>query len=290
MSRVTFRDDNLSAKESGHAKLFLDNYYGESDVSQWAESFVDQGVHDGEFIPWTVMTTALRLLDWKSKVEVIENEDGGYVFRDTVHTKTSQETVEGISATSGKEILTSTKVQNTTYSFYIKVKITYLGEVTEHMYAIMDTAHRPVNYINTQLVNKAIQRAKARSISLVTGIGLTLWTREAIEEEKAKDKEPETEKILPNKKETKKHNLTKDNKNDTIDDQAGSNKTADELAKVLVEKTQDPEFIQKHKTSLVFIEDTYGVNYLNTNAKELSKQLEKVNDLEGFAKMIMKGA
>lgn len=287
--RVKFRDDNLSAQERDHANLFLQNYYGETDVSKWAESFVNEGVHDGEFIPWTVMTTALKLLDWKSKIEVLENDDGGYVFRDTVMTQTSQREVEGVSANSGTEIVRSTETDNTTYSFYVKIRITYLDDVTDHMYAIMDTAHRPVQYINSQLVNKAIQRAKARSISLVTGIGLTLWTREAVQEEVTIDREDAPQKLEPKKKEVKKEKLTKPNENGTIGT-PGEKTIEVELAELLVAKTKEPEFIEEFKTSLNFIRDTFGVDYLDDNVVSLAESLKKVNDLEGFAKMIMKGA
>lgn len=282
MDKLEVRNIGLTKEDQENAQLYLDNYYGVTPVAKWVEGFVKTGVHDGEFIPWTVMDMAIKLLDWNSKVEFIENDAGGYVFRDTVITKTNQTDIDGIDTDTGAEIIRGKQTENTSYSFYIKVKVTYLGETTEHQYAVLSTAHAPVQFINSQMVNKAMQRGKARAISLVTGIGLALWTREEIEMELAVEAEgPKT--IKPLKKEEKPKKLKKPQENDTIDSAIEKS-----LAEFLVEKVEDKEFVEKYKTSLQFIKDTYNVDYTEKDVDVLAEGLTKVNDIEGFANMIMR--
>lgn len=287
-TRATFNVDGLSARETKNAEMFVANYYGETEVAKWALGFVKGGVHDGEFIPWTVMNMALKLLDWKSTIELVENDEGGYIFRDTVFMETSQKKIEGVDD-KGNDIIRSTDTSNNTSAFYVKVRIVYFGEETIHEYAVLDTGHQPVQYLNSQLVNKAIQRNKARAISLVTGIGLPLWTREAIEQE-SDDVGKETAVVI----EPKKQKLTKAKPNDTMETVLDGNLEAvvgDDLelvlARKIAENVTDEEFLAKHKKALEFAKKTFNVDYMEKNINKLAKTLLNVNDLEGFAKMIL---
>ena len=268
---------NVESKDL--AELFLSNYYGETSAAKWAEGFINKGAHKGEFIPWTVMATAMKLLDWNSKVEVIENDTGGYVFRDTVDMQTHFKDSSVLDENTGEVGAKETTTSQLKYAFYVKVKLTYFGEESTHEYAVLDTAHRPVNYIDSQMVNKAIQRNKARAISLITGIGLTLWTREAVVEELEDTDVGEAKKPAV----VSKPKLTKPK----VDPKTTEESVITQLAKALIENTTDPDFLIKHKSSLEFIKETYGVDYSDKNIETLSEALSKVSGIDGFAKIIL---
>lgn len=276
--RATFNNTGLSAKDASNAELFLANYYGETEIAKWALSFVNTGAHDGQFIPWTIMTTALKLLDWKSTIELVTNEDGGYVFRDQSFVETTQVKVDGVND-QGVAIERSTVTKNTTQAFYVKLRIVYFGEESIHEYAVLNTGHQPVQYLDSQLVNKAIQRNKARAISLVTGIGLSLWTGEEASREKTEDV---TTTIEP-----KKQKLTKDKKDDKIKDLPEGKQVEDVLAEFIQVKIKDKAFTEKHGQALKFASDTFNVDFEEKDVKKLSKTLLNINDLESFAKLLM---
>ena len=59
------------------------------------------------------------------------------------------------------------------------------------------------------------------------------------------------------------------------------------LARKIAENVIMKSFLQNIKKALEFAKKTFNVDYMEKNINKLAKTLLNVNDLEGFAKMIL---
>ena len=143
--------------------------------------------------------------DPNAEFTILENSEGGTVWEDYgfTETKDSQAVKEGY-----LEI-------NTAYSWsnkFVKVKCTFLGKTVIEHYPVQGQVGKVFNgapkTIDQNMVNKALQRAKAKAAAIVSGLALGLYENgdlqfepeESTDDSKTKTKKPEV--VVIEKKKT----------------------------------------------------------------------------------------
>jgi hypothetical protein len=147
---------------------FTQNYQGKSEQGRELEQFLKKNYQGSSYIPWATMERMVYQQDpeatFKLRTSGNEFSDGNIVWTSTTDIKTMQKT-------SDKEI--ETLAQSITH--FIILELTFLGKTFEEIYPIQDNKYTAPKVIDQNMVNKAIQRAKAKLASRATGLGLTLY-------------------------------------------------------------------------------------------------------------------
>lgn len=147
--------------------VFNDNYYNKSDAARQIDDLMKKNYKGHKYVPWSVMVRLLYTMDDNAVLEVMTNDNGGHVFSDLVETYTS------LPDKKNPEVTLTTKTY--TYAHFVKVKCTFLGKTFIENYPVQDNSYNPTNYIDSNMINKSIQRAKAKVISTATGLGFMLY-------------------------------------------------------------------------------------------------------------------
>lgn len=160
--------------------IFTENYLGKSAVSQEIEDFMKDNYKGNPYLPWATMERITYQLDPKARFTNICNRDGGLVHSDIIILEQSSKTNE-------KEVVSSAPMM----SHMVKVTLEFMGRVFIEDYPIQDTDYSAAKIFNQNLVNKALQRAKARVAARATGVGLKLYEGQDLQfEPKAKPTTP----------------------------------------------------------------------------------------------------
>lgn len=145
--------------------VFLENYNGRSEVAKEVEPFIKENYKGSSYIPWATMERLTYMCDEDATFENIKNSNGGLVHTDMVviHQQNIQK----------GEIVSETESQM--FSHVVRVKLTFMGKVFIEEFPIQEQDYSAARVFNQNLVNKALQRAKAKVASRATGIGLKLY-------------------------------------------------------------------------------------------------------------------
>lgn len=146
-------------------EVFTENYNGTSEVAKEIEPFLKENYKGNSYIPWATMERITYMCDEDATFENIKNEKGGLVHTDIVEMH-QQNIQKG-------EVVSETTSQM--FSHMVKVKLTFMGKVFIEEYPIQDQDYSAAKVFNQNLVNKALQRAKAKVASRATGIGFKLY-------------------------------------------------------------------------------------------------------------------
>lgn len=146
-------------------EIFTENYNGTSDVAKELEPFIKDNYKGNSYIPWATMERVTYMCDEDAVFENIKNEKGGLVHTDMVEMH-QQNIQKG-------EVISETTSQM--FSHMVKVKLTFMGKVFIEEYPIQDQDYSAARVFNQNLVNRALQRAKAKVASRATGIGFKLY-------------------------------------------------------------------------------------------------------------------
>lgn len=187
------------------------NYNNKTDAAVDIDKLMKSNYKGHKYVPWAVMQKWFYLQDPYGSIKVIENVNGGLVHTDTA-------VIEEFKSDKGNE----TTLKRFAHSHFVKIEANFLGKVMIETYPIQDNSYGAPNYIDSNMVNKAIQRAKARLISMITGLGYQLYetgdlqfeddldtnkgkktiTRKAavVSKEEAPTKDKETDKVEVKKK------------------------------------------------------------------------------------------
>jgi hypothetical protein len=151
-------------------ETWLDNYNGKSEASKSLENFMKKNYKGHHYVPWATMVRWLYLQDPEATLEVVKTEDGDYVH-------TSKNNIETNKLKSDTKKLEEIRedIYNVFLANFVVVKCTFLGRTFEEVYPIQDNAYAAPNYYDSNMVNKSIQRAKAKLISTATGIAFKLY-------------------------------------------------------------------------------------------------------------------
>lgn len=146
-------------------EVFLENYSGKSEIAKEVEPFIKENYKGNSYIPWATMERLTYMCDADAVFENIKNEQGGLVHTDKVEMH-QQNIQKG-------EVVSETTSQM--FSHFVKVKLIFMNKIFIEEYPIQDQDYSAARVYNQNLVNKALQRAKAKVAARATGIGLKLY-------------------------------------------------------------------------------------------------------------------
>ena len=146
-------------------EVFLENYLGKSEISKDVEPYLKENYKGNAYIPWATMERLTYMCDEDATFENIKNENGGLVHTDVVEMH-QQNIQKG-------EVVSDTTSQM--FSHMVKVKLIFMGKEFIEEYPIQDQDYSAARVFNQNLVNRALQRAKAKVASRATGIGFKLY-------------------------------------------------------------------------------------------------------------------
>ena len=127
--------------------------------------FIKETYKGDSYIPWATMERLTYMCDEDATFENIKNENGGLVHTDVVEMH-QQNIQKG-------EVVSETTSQM--FSHMVKVKLIFMGKEFIEEYPIQDQDYSAARVFNQNLVNRALQRAKAKVASRATGIGFKLY-------------------------------------------------------------------------------------------------------------------
>lgn len=146
-------------------EIFTENYDGKSDIAKEIEIFMKENYKGNTYIPWATMERVTYMCDEDAVFENVRNEQGGLVFTDVMEMH-QQNIQKG-------EVISDTTSQM--FSHMVKVKLVFMGKEFIEDYPIQDQDYTAARVFNQNLVNRALQRAKAKVASRATGIGFKLY-------------------------------------------------------------------------------------------------------------------
>lgn len=146
-------------------EVFLENYLGKSEISKEVEPYLKENYKGNSYVPWATMERLTYMCDEDAVFENIKNENGGLVHTDCIEMH-QQNIQKG-------EVISETTSQM--FSHMVKVKLIFMGKEFIEEYPIQDQDYSAARVFNQNLVNRALQRAKAKVASRATGIGFKLY-------------------------------------------------------------------------------------------------------------------
>lgn len=255
---------------------FNDNYYNRSDAARQIDELMKKNYKGHKYVPWSVMVRLLYTMDNDAKLDVLTNDSGGHVFTDLVETYSS--------IPDKKDPTSSVVTRTNTYAHFVKVSCTFLGKTFIENYPVQDNSYNATNYIDSNMINKSIQRAKAKIISTATGLGFMLYETGDLQFEDDNKPTNEGKKIVVEKKdkapERKKEPVVADDV--AVDDETVA------LAKYIKDNADtitgtmqriNGSMVSKYKVSLNPDADTVD---------ELATKLRNVANIEIFGNTIRK--
>jgi len=174
-------------------KQYIDNYEGKSKEAKSLEGTIKTLFNGSTYLPWAVMERVTYMQDPDAKFEIIRNKNEYGEGDNILHTTTVELKTKSI--TNDKTIETA----NSMFTHFVVIKCTFLGKTIEEVYPVLGKKFDAPKVVDQQLVNKALQRAKAKVASRVTGLGLKLYEGLDLQFDAPKDT-PKTKKTT--KKET----------------------------------------------------------------------------------------
>lgn len=143
---------------------FTENYYGRSEQAKELEQYLKQNYNGSSYIAWATMERMVYQQDPNAEFRLRLSDDKNIVWTSSTNVRTQQKTTD-------KEIITLA----TSMAHMIILELTFLGKTFEEVYPIQDNKYQSPKIVDANLVNKAIQRAKAKVSSRATGLALTLY-------------------------------------------------------------------------------------------------------------------
>ena len=146
-------------------EVFMANYNGTSKEAQELQPFLKDNYKGDVYVPWAVMERLTYQCDPNARFIVLENKNGGIVHTDV--TENYQ-----YNAQKG-EIISETR--SLMFSHTVKVLCIFMGKEFIEYYPIQESDYTAAKIYNQILVNRAIQRAKAKVAARATGLALKLY-------------------------------------------------------------------------------------------------------------------
>lgn len=246
-------------------EVFLANYNGESEEAKAIEPFLKHTYKGDVYIPWAVMERLVYMCDENAVFTNILNAKGGLVHSDVV--------INHQSNTQNGTIVSETEAPM--YAHFVKVSLEFMGKIFIEDYPIQEQDYSAARVFNQNLVNKALQRAKAKLGARATGLGLKLYEGFDLQfDNKDEDKKP----VLDEPK--KEENNKKSVKNETK-----ATKTEEKVVKV-EEKVEVAETPAEPETAPVQVSGQVNVApgvvdvvklIKETDSEKINKVLQIVN-------------
>lgn len=150
-------------------KQYLDNYEGTSKEAKSLEDTIKTLFNGSKYLPWATMERVTYIQDPLAVFEIVRTKSDYGNVEDILHT--SKRTLRTLNKTTEKTVET----ENSMFAHFVVVRLTFLGKTFEEVYPILGKKYDAPKFIDANLVNKALQRAKAKVASRATGLGLKLY-------------------------------------------------------------------------------------------------------------------
>lgn len=134
--------------------MFEANYKGETPQAKELEQYIKKNYNGSTYIPWATMERMVYQQDPEAEF-LIQGLD----------------TVDNVLRMNDGEKVTEVDF----FVHMVTVSLTFLGKEFVENYPVQDNKYNAPKIIDANLVNKAIQRAKAKIASRATGLGLKLY-------------------------------------------------------------------------------------------------------------------
>lgn len=156
-------------------KAWSDNYKGVSEQAKELEKFMKANYKKHNYIPWATMVRMLYEQDPMAEIELIHspNDREGIVHTSWGSTDTDlkeEKSKDGVIVLSKTDKSYSKHCAN-----MIVISCVFMGKTFTEYYPIQDNSYNAPYYYDSNMVNKAIQRAKAKIISIATGLAFRLY-------------------------------------------------------------------------------------------------------------------
>jgi hypothetical protein len=147
---------------------FLDNYHGISPEAKALEKEIQQNYKGNNYIGWATMERLTYQQDPFATFEVIIGDRGTPLFSDSV-------SIASFNRKETKDNVETVNTENARVVNFVRVKLTFLDKVFVEDYPIQDKSYQAPKFVDSNDVNKAVQRAKAKVASRGTGLALKLY-------------------------------------------------------------------------------------------------------------------
>lgn len=183
--KSTKKDEIVENKLRSWKEVFKANYEGTSEEAKSLQPFLKETFKGDVYIPWAVMERLTRMCDEDAEFINVPNEFGGLVHSDTleIHQKNLQ----------NDKVVSET--ESVMYSHFVRVKLVFMGKEFVEDYPIQDKDYSSARIYDQNLVNKALQRAKAKVAARGTGLGLRLYEGFDLQFDEKADKKPTLEPV-----------------------------------------------------------------------------------------------
>ena len=214
-TRKTTSKEQKSVEKSWK-EVLLANYNGESEEAKAIEPFLKHTYKGDPYIPWAVMERLVYMCDENAVFTNILNAKGGLVHSDVV--------INHQSNTQNGTIVSETEAPM--YAHFVKVSLEFMGKIFIEDYPIQEQDYSAARVFNQNLVNKALQRAKAKLGARGTGLGLKLYEGFDLQFESKEDKKPVLDE--PKKEENNKKSVKNDTKVAKVEEKPAKVELTDE--------------------------------------------------------------
>lgn len=178
--KSTKKDEIVKSESRSWKEVFKANYEGTSEEAKSLQPFLKETFKGDVYIPWAVMERLTRMCDETAEFINVLNEFGGLVHSDTLEVR--QKNIQK------GEIVSET--ESAMYSHFVRVKLVFMGKEFVEDYPIQDKDYSSAKIYDQNLVNKALQRAKAKVAARGTGLGLRLYEGFDLQFNEKEDKKP----------------------------------------------------------------------------------------------------
>lgn len=258
-------------------KQWKENYEGRSKEHKDLEPFLKENYKGNIYIPWATMERLAIMQDPNFTFEVIKEESGYKSSYITRH----EYVIRQESKTGDKEVSS----ESLNFAHIIVCKATFLGKTMLEYYPIQDNAYNAPKVIDANMFNKAVQRAKAKLISRITGLGFSLYEKGDLQFDAPEDKvKPEKPTKVKTEETTKVK--TEETKETNIDVSSVPNVPNDieEIAKYIHKNEQlNSGFVAINTT----VQKKYGFIFdINESVEEIKEKLSHIADPKTFIKAV----
>jgi hypothetical protein len=286
---------NLDYNKDVYLEQFNNNYYGRTKEAEELKDYLKDGFQGGTYIPWAVMQRLLKQQDPDFFFTIHENYDGGTVFwqHGTNHT-TLPFYGKGHE---GNEFVDEEITAIEWHNYFVKVSCTFFGRTETEYYPIQGQVGKVFNgapkIIDQNMVNKAIQRAKAKVAAAVSGLAFSLYENGDLQFE---PEDETTGKKTLVKKETKQKEVVEQPTEETVK-QPTEGKVEEVIEETISAMSYNiAEYLIKNKEKAnpilqklnVTVAKTYGFVFdLDETASQIASNLDRVSNTTVFFKAIL---
>ena len=248
-------------------EVFLANYNGESEEAKSLQPHLKATYKGDPYIPWAVMERLVYMCDPNAEFINVNNENGGLVHTDVIY-KHQKNIQKG-------EIVSETEAPM--FSHFVRVVLRFMGRTFVEDYPIQDQDYSAASIFNQNLVNRALQRAKAKVGARATGLGLKLYEGFDLQFDSKEDKKPslqtsvKNEPAVPSKKEVKEEIVAPKAVNEI-----------NEQVETVSSETVSSETVSSEEVSNKVVSKTLEIKEVidiirNTDREKMIKVLQRIN-------------